>query len=255
VAPTDQIALLAAIYNGDPAGTGFTSLDQIKDPSGTNFRLTDPPFLIGEAQYRYNQERDSQGLAGTIKIGGWYHFGPFNDQHFGIDGRSLADPLSDGRPLVHSGDFGIYGVIDQMLWHFPDEAPKKGIGGFARIAASPSDRNLMNLYAEAGIAFMGVWKERPDDSFGCAAVFSQLSPSISALDRDAASFAGQALPVRTYELALELTYQAQIGPSWIIQPDFQYIFRPGGGVIDPVNPVMGRITDAAVFGLRTSISF
>ncbi|MGH8711588.1 MAG: carbohydrate porin, partial [Burkholderiales bacterium] len=41
-------------------------------------------------------------------------------------------------------------------------------------------------------------------------------------------------PVRTYELALEVTYQAQIGPSWIVQPDFQYIFRPGGGVIDPI---------------------
>src|SRR5262249_14674219 len=56
VTPTDQIALLAAIFNGDPAGTGFTGLQEIKDPSGTNFRLKDPPFLISEAQYKYNQE-------------------------------------------------------------------------------------------------------------------------------------------------------------------------------------------------------
>ena len=255
VTPTDQITLLAAIFNGDPAGTGFTGLQEIKDPAGINFRLKDPPFLIGEAQYKYNQERDSQGLAGTIKIGGWYHFGPFNDQHFGIDGRSLADPLSNDQPLVHLGDFGVYGVIDQMLWHWPGEGPKKGIGGFARIGASPSDRNLMNFYAEAGINFMGSWKQRPDDTFGCAAAFSQLSPSISALDRNTAFFAGEALPVRTNELALEVSYQAQIGPSWIVQPDFQYIFRPGGGVIDPVNHALGRIPDAAVFGLRTSISF
>jgi porin len=52
---------------------------------------------------------------------------------------------------------------------------------------------------------MGIWKERPDDSFGCAAAYSRLSPSISALDRATALFAGQALPVRTYELALEPT--------------------------------------------------
>jgi porin len=255
VTPTNQIALLAAIFNGDPAGTGFTGLQEIKDPSGTNFRLKDPPFLIGEAQYKYNQEMNSQVLAGTIKIGGWYHFAPFDDNHFGIDGRSLASPLSNGQPLVHLGDFAIYGVIDQMLWRLPGEAPKKGIGGFARIAASPSDRNLMNFYAEAGVNFMGMWKARPDDTFGCAAAFSQLSPSISALDRDTALFAGRALPIRTYELALEATYQAQIGPSWIVQPNFQYIFRPGGGVIDPVNPAIGKIPDAAVFGLRTSISF
>jgi porin len=253
--PTNQIALLAAIFNGDPAGTGFSGLQEIKDPAGINFRLKDPPFLINEAQYKYNQETDSQDLAGTIKFGGWYHFGPFNDNHFGIDGRSLADPLSIGQPLVHLGDFGLYGVIDQMLWRLPGEGPKKGIGGFARIAASPSDRNLMNLYAEVGINFLGIWKQRPDDTFGCAVSYSQLSPSISALDREAAFFAGEALPVRTYELALELTYQAQIGPSWIVQPDFQYIFRPGGGVIDPVNPAVGRIPDAAVFGVRTSISF
>jgi hypothetical protein len=119
--PTDQIALLAAIFNGDPAGAGFTGLQEIKDPAGINFRLKDPPFVIGEAQYKYNQETDSQGLAGAIKFGGWYHFGPFDDNHFGIDGRSLADPLSNGRALVHLGDFGVYGVIDQMLWRLPGD--------------------------------------------------------------------------------------------------------------------------------------
>lgn len=255
VNPTDRLTLLAAVFNGDPAGTGFTGLQELEDPSGTNFRLRDPPFLIGEAQYRYNQEKDSQGLAGTIKIGGWYHFGRFDDNHFGIDGKSLADPSSNGRPLVHVGDFAAYGVIDQMLWRKSPETPKKGIGGFARVAVSPSDRNLMNLYAEAGVDFIGLWDQRPDDTFGCAAAFSSLSPSIGALDRDTALFAGEALPVRSYELALEVAYQAQIGPSWIVQPDFQYIFRPGGGVIDPVNPAVRRIPDAAVFGLRTSISF
>jgi porin len=101
--------------------------------------------LITEAQYKYSQDMDSQGLAGTIKFGGWYHFGPFEDNYFGIDGRSLADPLGNGRALVHPGDFALYGVIDQMLWRMPGEGPKKGIGGFTRIAVSPSDRNLMNF--------------------------------------------------------------------------------------------------------------
>lgn len=63
------------------------------------------------------------------------------------------------------------------------------------------------------------------------------------------------MPVRSYELALELTYQAQIIPGWTVQPDFQYIFRPSGGVIDPINPLVGRIPDAAVFGVRTMVSF
>ncbi len=255
VTPTDHIALLAGIYNGDPAGTGFTGLQEIADPHGTNFRLQDPPFVIGEAQYTYNQDAASEGLAGTVKLGGWHHFGRFDDNHVGIDGKSLADPTSIGQPLVHRGNFGIYGVVDQMLWRLPGEDPNKGIGGFARAAASPLDRNLMSFYAEAGVNFIGLWTERPDDTFGCAVAFSQLSPPLGALDRDSNFFSGDTAPVRSYELALEVTYQAQIGPSWIVQPDFQYIFRPGGGVVDPTNPTVGRIPDAAVFGLRTSISF
>ena len=195
--------------------------------------------MIGEAEYRYNQDAESQGLAGTVKLGGWHHFGRFDDTHFGIDGKSLADPTSIGQPRVHRGDFAVYGVIDQMLWHLPGEGPKKGIGGFARVAASPSDRNLMSFYAEAGVNFIGIWAQRPDDTFGCAVAFSQLSPPLGALDRDTNFFAGDAAPVRSYELALELTYQAQIGPSWIVQPDFQYIFRPSGGVVDPDKPYCG----------------
>jgi porin len=56
-------------------------------------------------------------------------------------------------------------------------------------------------------------------------------------------------------LAVELTYQAQIVSGWIVQPDFQYIFHPGGGAVDPLNALVGPIPDAAVFGVRTQISF
>jgi porin len=252
--PSDHLALLAGLYNGDPAGSGFTGMQEIKDPAGINFRLKDPPLLMVEGQYTYNQDKSAQGLAGTIKLGGWYHFGPFDDEHLSFDGQSLALPADHGLAKIHSGDFGLYGVIDQMLWHLPDD-PKKGVGAFGRVAVAPSDRNLIDFYAEAGANFMGLWQERPDDSFGVAANFSQLSPSVVALDNDRNLISGIPLPVRDYELVAELTYQAQIIPGWIVQPDFQYIFHPGGGTIDPVNPSIGRIPDAVVFLLRTQISF
>ena len=102
----------------------------------------------------------SPGLTGTLKLGGWHHFGTFEDQHFGIDNRSLADPLSVGVARTHAGDYGVYGVIDQMLWRLPGDDPKKGIGAFTRFALSPPDRNLISLYADAGINFMGLWDQR-----------------------------------------------------------------------------------------------
>jgi porin len=61
--------------------------------------------------------------------------------------------------------------------------------------------------------------------------------------------------LRDYEILFEVTYQAQIRPGSFVQPDFQYVFHPGGGVIDPLNPFVGRIPDAAVFGLRTVMKF
>jgi porin len=133
--------------------------------------------------------------------------------------------------------------------------PKKGVGAFARVALSPSDRNLIDFSAYAGVNFMGLWDKRPDDSFGLAAAFLQLSPGLRELDRERAFFEKTAVPLRNYELVVELTYQAQIVAGWTIQPDFQYIFHPGGGVVDPLNPFIGRIPDAAVFALRTAISF
>ena len=61
--------------------------------------------------------------------------------------------------------------------------------------------------------------------------------------------------LRNYELVVELIYQAQVIAGWTVQPDFQYIIHPGAGSLDPINPLIGRIPNAAIFALRTAISF
>ncbi len=253
--PNDQMTLLAALFNGDPSGAGFSGLAEIKDPAGINFRIKDPPLLFAEAQFKYNQSSDSAGLAGAIKLGAWHHFGLFNDQRFGINGLPLASPLSGGNALIHRGNTGLYGVIDQMIWRLPGGDPKKGVGLFARAMAAPFDRNLIDLYADTGVNFMGLWDLRPDDTLGVAASYSRISPAASGGDADAALFRSTPLPVRDDQVTFELTYQAQIVPGFLVQPDFQYIFHPAGGALNPLNPATGRIPDAAVFGLRTTIKF
>ena len=148
----------------------------------------------------------------------------------------------------HFGDWGVYGVLDQMVWRLPGDDPEKGVSVFAFASASPSDRNVADFYAHAGVNFMGLWDKRPDDMFnGAAVAYSPVSPFVIGLN--------SALPPRNYEMALELTYQATIIPGWVVQPDFQYIFHPGYGVINPLNPALGRIRDASVCGLRTMIKF
>jgi porin len=255
ISASDQLSLSAAIFNGDPTGAGFTGKQAQLDPSGVNFRVQDPPFVIGEVRYQYNQGKESQGLYGQLKFGGWHHFGTFNDFHIDFEGMSLASSDSSGRARTHSGNYGLYGVIDQMLWRLPGDDPKKGVGAFARVTAAPGDRNLVSFYAEAGVNFQGLWSQRPDDQFGVFAAYTELSPAVQAFDVDTAFFAGAPLPARNYELLVEATYLAQIMPGWTIQPDFEYVFHPGGGVVNPLNPASGRIPDAAVFGLRTTVQF
>jgi hypothetical protein len=83
----------------------------------------------------------------------------------------------------------------------------------------------------------------------------RLSPGLTALDHDRDFIGGLALPVRGYELKVELTYQAQVVPGCTAQRDFQYIFHPGGGTLDPINRLIGRIPDAAVLRYaRRSVS-
>lgn len=254
--PNDQTTLLLAVFNGDPAGVGLdTALTEIKNPAGINFRLKDPPLAIAEAQYKYTLPIGADGLAGKVRIGGWRHFGKFDDIYFGVDGLSLANPSSNGIPITHVGDFGIYGIIDQMIWRLPGDDPKKGIGVYGFAMACPPNRNLMEFDAQIGVSFAGLWDKRPHDIFGLAASFSKLSSSVQQLDRDAAFYSDPWTPVRNYELALELTYQAQIVPGLIIQPDFQYIFNPGAGAVNPINPTLGKIPNAAVFGLRVGMKY
>jgi porin len=62
-------------------------------------------------------------------------------------------------------------------------------------------------------------------------------------------------PIRDYEAVLELTYQAQIQNGWTIQPDFQYIFHPGGNVPNPRSASGAPIKDAAVFALRATLRY
>ena len=74
VDPVKDVSLLLAVLNGDPAGPGPGD-EQLRNRYGLNFRVNDPPFVIGEAQFQRNMGKKDEGLATTLKLGGWGHFG------------------------------------------------------------------------------------------------------------------------------------------------------------------------------------
>jgi porin len=248
--PVKSTSLLLGVFNGDPAGPGLGD-PQTRNRYGLNFRVQDPAFVIAEGQYRYHQEKTAAGLAGTIKLGAWRHFGRFDDQRFDSSGVSLADPASTGDPARHRGDQGAYAVLDQQLWRPPTGEADKGVGVFARVSASPADRNLIDLYFDGGIVFAGLIPGRPDDVLSFGGAYARISSRARGLDADAAMFGGGNL-VRDFEALFEANYQIQVLPGLQVDLDLQQIIHPGGNIAGPGG---AAIPDATVLTLHTLIKY
>jgi len=61
---------------------------------------------------------------------------------------------------------------------------------------------------------------------------------------------------RAYETVLEVTYLLNVAPWWVLQPDLQLIFHPGGHIAAPFPASPGQpIPNALVLGLRSTITF
>jgi len=243
--------LSAALFNGDPAGAGPGNV-QLRDASGTSFRVNDGAFAIAEASYAVNQDKDAPGQPATYKLGAWYHSGVFADERYDTTGQSLAAPSSTGIARKHTGDYGVYAVMDRGLWH--DSGADRILGIFLRLGATPSDRNLVAFYADAGLNFKGLIAGRADDMFGLALAVAQISNSASGLDWDQRRSSGINTPIGDAESVLEATYRVQMTPWWTVQPDLQFIRHPGGHVA-PSNQPSKAIPNAVLMGLRSAVLF
>jgi porin len=251
---SDPITAYLAIFDGNAAEPGAAD-PQIANPNGLAFRVNDPPLVIGQLRYGFNFGQGGIGLPAAIEAGGWYHAGPFNDQRFTAQGISLANPLGSGTPGQLQTNHGLFVLYEQLLARAA-AGTDKGIGFFARASVAPSDRNLIDLYLDGGVQFSGLTPSRPNDTFGIALEYVRISDAAQQYNRDEQFFTNAAVPIRDYEAVLELTYQAEIRPGWMLQPTFQYVVHPAGGAVDPNDPsYTKRIKDAAVFGLRTTLNF
>ena len=259
--PADGITAYAAIFNGNPAQPGPGD-PQRRDDHGLAFRLNDPPWIIGQVRWDYTLNIAGMSLPGNITPGAWHHFGSFDDMRWTAQGLSLADPAGSGIAASHRGNNGLFAVFEQTLYRPPSVTEKgvsasvPGITAFARISWSPPDRNLIEFYADGGISVSGLVPGRPIDRFGAALAYMQISRDARALDTDIRALVDPLYPVRSNETLLEVIYEAHIKPGWMLAPYFQYVWRPSGGVPNPLDPTgTHRIGDAAVFGLTSTFKY
>lgn len=210
--------------------------------------------FMNEAQFRWNQRDAETGLSGQLKLGGWAQTG------------QNADALADSTA---SGNFGFYGIVDQLLFREPGaEAPAglskdaksvvdgksakdfkspvtieksdQGLGWFGRIAFTNADRNFVDFYFDTGLTYKGLIPTRDEDTVGLAFGYAQLSNDARG------SLSDEGLSPVGAEMVIEFSYQAQVTRWLTVQPDLQYIINPGA---------TSTIDNALVIGARASVTF
>jgi porin len=244
---TDNVTLVGAVFNGDPAPPG-TGDPQARDRNGTAFRLND--HTLGFAEVWYQPEQDlSSSLPTTYKLGGWYSSDNFADQRFDATGGLLANPASTGMAQQHTGDWAFYGIVDQMVWQ-RSGTKDQGIGVFLQVMGGPSDRNLSNLFIEGGMNWRAPFTDSGDDILGLAVSYLGISPAAQNFGRDLVTFGRASAPYASNETVLEATYQTPVTDWLTLQPDAQYVLNPGAGIVGPFGN--RPLPNALVIGLRAT---
>lgn len=246
VSGNDKASVQAAIFSGNSLGANG-------NPGGIHFPI-DGVFAIIEGSYSTMPGKGDPGLGGNFKFGGWYNSLQFDDLHIDNAGQSLASPASSGIPATHTGDYGLYLSVDHQLYRVKG-ADGGGLSGFTRVAMTPQqDRNTIYAYVDTGLTWKGTFPTRDNDIVGVAFAWANVSHALRSLDMDTNFYTGVNAPIRSSEMVLEITYQAPITPWLTLQPDFQYVVHPGGNVPQPDDPTHA-VRNAAIFGLRTSVTF
>ncbi len=250
-AASDAFTVVAAAFTGDPAPSGLGD-PQRRDAGGTAFRLDDHALLFAELWYSRNKGSGSPGLPATYKLGAWFDSAAFADQLYDNQGMLLASPASNGVALPHQHDFAIYGIVDQMVWRRAG-TPDQGIALFVQIQGAPGERNLSNLFIEAGLNWKAPFAGRDSDVFGLAVSYAGIGAAARQYSRELVYFTGSGTPYAGNETVLEATYQYQVAPWLVLQPDAQYVVNPGADI--PSSLSTRPLKNDFIAGMRATITF
>ena len=225
VRPTARTYIMGGVYNGDPS-------IRSNEHHGADFSMDGPLFAIGEIAYQPNSLSGDRGLIGNYKAGFWYDNSLYSD--FNTD-------------AVNRGNWGFYGMFDQVLVRFGEQASHRGFGVAGSFLASPDQSiSQMPYFFTAALITRGIFESRPRDIIGLGVVYGHFSNDLQDSQRQAQQL-DPTVGVQSHETVLELTYRlALLKSALYVQPDLQYVFRPDG---------TGRIPDALVLGAQVAVNF
>lgn len=224
--PLPHLTLQAGVYDGEVATSRGLN---------ANFgeRFGNGVLVLAEAGAHIEIGTGPDLLPGHLRLGGYYHSGRF---------RRLDAPTGSDLPRdVEHGNSGLYVHADQMVWRFVDAPDPRGIVPFLAVLGAPdAEINLFPFFLDAGVVVRGPWPARPADDLVFGLVYGSLSGTLRGAERAAGE------PLQHFEMVLEWAYIIQVTPWLQVQPDVQYVIRPGA---------TGDIPDALVLGTQLAVSF
>jgi len=231
IRPTARTYVMGGIYNGDPEIRDI-------DHNGADMSMNGPLFAIGEVGYQLNGLPGDSPWLGDYKAGGWYDNNYFTD--FETVGYATASSTK-------RGNWGLYGMFDQVLVPFGAPGSNRGFGTFGTVMFSPDQYvSQMPYFLAGGVACRGIFASRPTDSAGIGVVYGGFSSDLRH-SQEREQLLNPTISTQTYETVFEATYRFYFRKDALfVQPDFQYVLRPGG---------TGKIEDAVVLGLQVGFNF
>lgn len=218
--PLEGFYGMVGVYDGNSSPGDFA------DPStgstgeasrhGTDWALREDEGALWASEIGY--QRTAGGYPGSLKLGFLSHTARF------------ADVSGDGS--THPSSTSSYYVLDQTLWQ-KSQGSKEGLSGFLRGTLAQKASSYMDRTTQLGLVYTGITGE--EDKLGLAYACNHFSPNQT--DNGIQ---------KTRETVTELSYQIPLQPYLRVQPDLQYISRPGG--TDVYN-------NAWVIGIRAILDF
>lgn len=209
--PFENVYGLFGVYDGNPS-SGDWGGGAKRHGTDWALRSSEGTLYIGEAGY----QRTRGEYPFAVRLGFLHHTGTFDDVRVGVT-RS------------HNSSTSTYYVIDQNIWQKAKDS-KEGLSVFLRGTMAERSTSIMSNTTQVGVTYTGL--AGSEDKLGLAFARNKFS-------------SGQT-GAPSAETITELSYQFPITPYLKVQPDVQYISKPGG---------TSAYQNALVFGIRAVLDF
>ena len=235
--PSESMVFRAAILDGVPA--------RHPDGSGANLPSNNGSLLVGEMAFTDRTQIKTRPVNRRMRIGRQANFGEYDEKlvlgawHYTGRFDDLSETQPNGQPVRYNGSSGAYALADKLLYSEPQN-PSRKLSGFLQAGVGDARVNRFGSYIGAGLTAVGPIDGRPNDELGLAIASARNGGHYMEAQRQLA------LPVSNAETTIELTYLMQVTPWLALQPDLQYILRPG---------TTPDVPNALAFQLRIEMSY